>query len=183
MRRLRALIRARSGAAAAEMAMVAPFLLILMFGSLELGSLFMDQHALEKQVRDGARFAARLEISDDYSCPGTVFAASDANDQIINVTKTGATTGSGNPRWGSYWSRTCDGATQPVTVAIRCVSKDDIDTGGSGNTGIYTTLAGDDIPVVSVTAAVKYQSVFAALGFDSSNICLRAESEAPVQGL
>jgi Flp pilus assembly protein TadG len=184
MRHLLGLFRNRDGAAAAEMVFVAPMLMILLFGSVELGNLMMDEHSLAQQVRDGARFGARLDIDTDYSCPGSVFAASDATDQIVNVTKYGATTGAATDRsrWAAYWGRTCSGQAQTVNVSIRCVDKDSIDAGGSGNSGIYTALDGD-IPVVQVSGAVKYHSVLAAIGFDATNICLRATSEAPVQGL
>src|SRR3546814_13564998 len=55
----RSLARDRSGAAAAEMALVSPMLIILMFGSFELGNYFLDEHVVLKAVRDGARYAAR----------------------------------------------------------------------------------------------------------------------------
>ena len=180
------LIRDGSGNAAVEMALVAPLLMALLFGSVELGNLFMSEHALEKQVRDGARYAARLALNDTYSCttdPATVFADPDASTHIINVTKTGAVSGTGFPRWDStYWDRNCNGQTPTVAVSIRCVPKDDIDTGATGETGIYTGLDGD-IPVVTVSGAVKYWSVLSRLGFNATNICLKAESEAAVQGL
>ena len=175
--------RSDSATAAAEMALVAPLLIVLMFGAAEVGNLFMDQHALDKQVHDGARFAARLELNSAYDCPDTVFAAADADDQIVNVTKNGAVSGDGNPRWdSSYWARQC-GTDPSVSVAIRCVAKSDIDTDDSGYTGVYTSLAGMDIPVVTVSAAVRYRPVLAALGIQDTNICLRAQSEAAVQGL
>ena len=173
----------RSASAAAEMALVSPVLIALLFGSLELGNYFLDQHALEKQVRDGARFAARMELdSATYSCPGSVFIDPDADDKIINVTKTGAVSGAGNPRWTDYWDRNCPGVAQTVTVALTCVDKDEIDTPADGFTGIYTELDGD-IPVVTVSAAVRYRSILSSLGFDTTSRCLRAESKAAVTGL
>jgi Flp pilus assembly protein TadG len=166
------------------MALVTPLLLALSVGSFELGNLFMDQHALEKQVRDGARYAARMTLSDSYDCPTTIFQDPNATTKIINVTKNGEVSGSSTPRWGSlYWARTCTGKTETVTVNVRCVDKDQIDTASDGSTGIYTTLAGTQIPVVKVSAAVKYRSVLAMVGFNATNVCLTAESEAPVQGL
>ena len=155
-----------------------------MFGSVELSNLFMDQHALEKQVRDGARYAARLSMNPAYSCPGTVFKDPNANANIINVTKTGAVTGTGIPRWpASYWARTCTGGAATVAVNIRCVAKTQIDAANDGTTGIYTSLPGTAIPVVKVSAAVKYRSLLAMIGFNATNICITAKSEAPVQGL
>jgi Flp pilus assembly protein TadG len=182
MRTFLRLLRHREAAAAAEMALVTPMLVILMFGSMELGNLFLDEHALEKQVRDGARFAARMPLSDAYSCPGSVFEDANAADTIIKVTKDGVVSGTGNPRWVSYWDRTCNAQTPTLAVTYRCVDKADIDTDDTGNTGIYTGLNGS-IPVVQVTGAVKYRSLFGELGFASENICLRATSEAAVQGL
>ena len=61
----------RSGAAAAEMAMVAPLLMILMLGAMELGHYFYSQHVVVKAVRDGARYASRHDFS-NYTCPSTV---------------------------------------------------------------------------------------------------------------
>lgn len=161
------------GTAAAEMAMVLPFLLVLMFGSAELGNYFLDEHGLVKQVRDGARFAARLPLEANYSCPSTVNAG--AQTLITNVTRTGTVTGTGTGRFGaSYWARNCAGSAQTLTITVRCVSNDDYD-------GIYQSLAGD-IPVVKVSAAVGYRSVLGSLGLPTANLCLRAESEAPVIG-
>jgi len=176
--------RMDNGSAAVELALVMPLLLVLMVGSVELSNMFMDQHALEKQVRDGARYAARQSINSAYSCPATVFKDPNATANIINVTKTGAVTGTGIPRWPTaYWARTCTGQAQTVDVAIRCVAKTQIDAANDGVTGIYTSLPGTTIPVVKVSAAVKYRSLLALVGFNATNICLTAESEAPVQGL
>jgi Flp pilus assembly protein TadG len=184
MRTIVALSRSANGSAAVELALVLPLLLILLVGSVELSNMFMDQHALEKQVRDGARYAARLSINSAYSCPTTVFKDPNATTNIINVTKTGAVSGTGNPRWPTaYWARTCTGQAQTVSVDIRCVAKTQIDTANDGVTGIYTSLPGTTIPVVKVSAAVKYRSLLAMVGFNATNICLTAESEAPVQGL
>ena len=47
-----------SGAAAVEMALVAPLLLALLFGSVELGKYFLDQHVVVKgKNRDTAWFS------------------------------------------------------------------------------------------------------------------------------
>ncbi|RIX32441.1 TadE/TadG family type IV pilus assembly protein [Sphingomonas edaphi] len=166
-------LRHTGGAAAAEMAMVLPFLLALLFGSAELGNYFLDEHGLVKQVRDGARYAARIPLETNYTCPGTVSPA--AQSLITNVTQTGTVTGTGAGRLNaSYWARSCGGASQTVTITIRCVSKDDYD-------GIYQSLPGD-IPVVKVSAAVGYRSLLGSLGLPTANACIRAESEAPVIG-
>ncbi len=174
MRLVRSLIGENRAAASAEMAMVAPMLIILMFGSMELGNFFLLEHAVTKQVRDGARYASRLTLHEDFSCPGQVFADGDANTKIINVTKVGAVEGGGSPRFPDAFWVNCTGS-QAVAVEIRCVPK-------GSYAGIYSTLDGS-IPVVSVKANVAYNSLFSSLGFNTTGYCMRAESEVPVAGL
>ena len=177
MTMLRALIRDRSAAAGAEMAFVAPMLIILMFGSMELGNYFLNQHAITKQVRDGARYASRLPVAAAYNCsasPATVFEDSAAEANIIKVTKTGAVVGDGAKRFpDAFWVACASG--NPITVTIRCVDKD-------AYGGIYRNLV-DDIPVVKVSADVAYNSLFASMGFNTTGMCMRAESELAVAGL
>ena len=176
MRALRLLLADRSATAGVEMAMVTPLLIILMFGSMELGNFFLDQHAVSKQVNDGARFAARLPLATTtaYSCPGAVYNDSGATTKIINVTKTGSVDGAATGRFPStFWDDACED--ESVTVTMRCVDK-------SLYSGVYTGLAGN-IPVVTVSADVAYPSLFGALGFSTSTLCVRATSEAAVVGL
>ena len=180
MRVLRLVANNRSGAAAAELAMVMPFMLALLFGAVEAGNYFLNEHAVAKQVRDGARFAARLPLVETYSCPsgeasGSVIDAV-AEQRIINVTTTGSTSGTAAGRLGdSVWSEPCGTAPSAVSVSVRCLPLDDYP-------GIYRGLE-SDIPVVKVAADVEYPSVLGTLGFDTSGVCLRAESEVPVAGL
>ncbi|MEX0937432.1 MAG: TadE/TadG family type IV pilus assembly protein [Pirellulales bacterium] len=47
----------RRGTAAVEFAVMAPFLILLVFGMLEVGRALMVQHLLTNAVRDGARSA------------------------------------------------------------------------------------------------------------------------------
>lgn len=173
------LLRDARAAAAAEMALVLPFLLILMFGSMELGHYFYQEHVVVKKVRDGARYASRMTLSGDYVCsadPDEVF-FDDPDDGvtpktvITNVTRTGRVDASGPERVGT---EPC-GDDPAYDVAIRCVSSDDYK-------GIYTGLDGE-VPVVKVSASLRYASLFGALGFDATNLCLAAESEIPVAGL
>ena len=181
MTKRRALIREVAGndraSAAVEMALVTPLLIILMFGSMELGNYFLDQHAVSKQVRDGARFASRMTLASAFACPATVFQDTTADNQIINVTKTGSVDGSATGRFpATFWAAPCAQGGAAVAVSMRCVSK-------ATYAGIYTGLPGTLIPVVKVSANVKYPSLFGALGFNANGLCLRADSEAAVAGL
>lgn len=161
------------GAAAAEMALVTPLLIILMFGPMELGNYFLNEHAVVKAVRDGARYAARLPVS-SYTCAtgnttGTVISASET--MIKNVTRTASLDGSTLPRL-KYWT---DATT--ITVTVRCASK-------TTYSGTFVSLAGD-IPVVTVKADVPYAngSLFKRIGFNSVGLFLRAQSESTVMGI
>lgn len=179
MRNWRDLLWNDDAAASAEMVFVMPMLIILMFGSMELGNLFLTEHAVTKQVRDGARYASRLTLNEDYSCaPGndlsTIYEDPDAGDKIVNVTKTGSVDGTGASRFASSFWAAC-GSGEPVTVSVRCVDKDDYG-------GIYAGLDGD-IPVVTVSADVTYPSLFSTLGFNTTGLCVRASSETAVAGL
>ena len=168
----RPLISDCRGTASAEMALIAPLLITLMFGSMELGNYFLNEHAVIKAVRDGARYAARIDVS-NYSCPsgsatGTI---TGLETQIKNLTRTGSIDGLATPRLG-YWT-----APSTITVSVRCVAK--VSYGGT-----FSPLIGD-IPVVKVKADVPYAdgSLFKYIGFTSVNLFLRSESEATVMGI
>jgi Flp pilus assembly protein TadG len=61
MRRLRTLLgrlsRDRRGLSAVEFALIAPVFLLIIFGMLQLGILFMANHGLRNAVAEGARHA------------------------------------------------------------------------------------------------------------------------------
>lgn len=159
----------RSGTAAAEMALVTPLLLGLMFGCFELGNYFLSEHAVVKAVRDGARYASRLDIS-NYSCPlvgnGTITSGS---TEIQNVTRTGTTDASASPRLYHWTSNTT------VTIKVTCAS-------ATTYTGIYKD-APEQIPVVTVSATVAYPSLFSQIGLSDTDLTLNAQSQAPVMGI
>lgn len=169
MRARHLLLRDIRGVAAAEMALVAPLLLIVMFGSFELGNYFYDNHIVIKSVRDGARYASRRSFA-DYDCPSTVDA--NAMSAITNVTRTGQVAGQGTPRLAN-WS-----ATGTVFVTVSC-------TAISGSTPAYAGIyAGRPaVPVVSVAVTVPYSSIFSNMVFDASTLSITAESRVPVMGI
>lgn len=152
-----------SGAAAAELAMLLPLLVLLMFGSFELGKFFLDAHTVQKAVRDGARYAARQSFS-EMPCGGT--ATDDA--AIKNLVRTGTTQTGGNPRL-SYWT---DPAT--ITITIVCDSGQTYSAGG-----VYTAVVGG-ARRVTVAAAVPYDTLF---GIRLVGATVNARNEAAVMGI
>jgi hypothetical protein len=162
--------RDRGGSAAAEMALVAPLLVTLMFGSLEVGKYFWDEHIVTKAVRDGARFAARQSFG-SMPCGGT--AANEA--QIKNVVRYGkaVVTGSDSPLL-YYWTNPAT-----ITVTIDCYANAGVD-GARIYDGVFS--ARPNVPRVTVAASVPYTPIASVFGFDGPMV-LNASSQATVFGL
>ncbi|MEL1251016.1 TadE/TadG family type IV pilus assembly protein [Aurantiacibacter gilvus] len=158
----------RNGAAAAEMALVMPLLVALMFGGMEAGYFLWSEHKVIKGVRDGARFAGRQAFS-TVDCTSGGFTDAAVVTAIKNLTRTGTVDGTGQPTVPG-WD---DNATE-VTVSISC------DSGTT--TGIYSNEP-EGAPRVTVSASVSYPSLFGPIAFDLSSIDLNAEAEAAVMGL
>lgn len=161
----------QNGAAAAEMALVVPLLGTIMFGSLELGKYFWDEHLVVTAVRDGARYAARQNFA-TMPCGGT--ATNEA--QIKNLVRYGKTTVTvtDKPRL-NYWT-----SDTTIFVTITCYAN-----AGVGGTRVYNGLytARPNVPVVRVRAAVPYASIVGSGFFRSAGLTLNAYSEATVMGI
>lgn len=150
--------------AAAEMALITPLLLLLLFGAVETGNYFLSEHVVQKGVRDAARYASRLPISDYPACEETA----DAETRIRRVARTGEPNGT-EVRVGGW---TADDMTD---VEVDCLPIN-ADRGG-----IYSVYPfPDGVPVVKVSATVPYQSVFGAIGLGDLSLELNADSQAAV---
>lgn len=172
------LLRNERGSAAAEMAFVLPLLLIIMMGTAELGNYFMNEHSLVKAVRDGARFAARQSFTNYTGCSGAPggTVVGDTRNVVMNGYLSGGTKTTPN--------------IQPadITLSVSCVSS----TGGQNMLGIYRSRFGSTCngssatgcaQVVTVVAAVNYQPIIAAFGFQGIGFQLNATSQAAVAGI
>lgn len=176
MMRRRSIMRDRKGAAAVEMALVTPLLLIIMFGSAEVGNYFYNEHLLTKAVRDGARYAARQNFSYYSTCTGTPTGTVEADTR--NLVKTGYVTGTGD-RLAAWNANT-------ITLTTSCKATETATAPGSTQqnmTGIYrgsTTGA----PIVTVAVTVPYTPIIGqAFGFSGSGLTLNATQQAAVTGL
>ena len=165
---LAAFIRNVRGTAATEMALVLPLLLIIMFGSFEIGNYFRNEHILVKAVRDGARFAARQNFDNYSACSGSV------GDPILtntrNVVKTGVIAG-GSDRLPSWTATT-------ISVTMACTTT----TGGQTMSGIYRGRT-SGVPIVTVSATVPYTPVLNSFGFTGAGLNLNASQQAAVMGI
>lgn len=163
---IRRLIFDRRASAGVEMVLLLPILLVLMFGSLELGHYFYLEHKLVKAVRDGARYASRQSVDD--MCNGAT-AKTDRVADIQRITATGQLASSTAPALVYGWT------TSNVIVTIGCQQ--------FVNTGIYTDLAANG-PLVTVDSGnVNYPSIFGALGIIDTTFSIRAKSSAAVSGI
>ena len=163
MKIVRALMSCKKGAAGAEMALVTPLLIIIMFGIFEAGNFFWNQHIVENAVRDGVRFAGRKPLSEFASCVPSTAVVSETR----NVIRTGRVSG-GTPRIAGW----IDGATT-ITVTSPCSA--------TTTSGIYVNNPGG-APVVNVTATVPYNALFNNLGFTTTTLNLQANAQAAVMG-
>lgn len=157
----------RSGAAAAEMALVLPLLLVILFGSLELGNYFMNEHTLAKAVRNGARFAARQSFANYPDC-NTV--TTTARDNTRNVVMNGYLSG------GTIITPGIEAG--DISVTTSCATT----AGGQTMSGIYAGRA-NGAQIVTVTGTVDYRPILSAFGFSGIGLKLNAASDAAVAGL
>lgn len=163
-------VRDRSGAAAAEMALMIPLLVVLMFTALEGAHYLYVEHQVVKGVRDGARYGARQPLS-TFGCTAATTTAQTISDAtikaaIIEVARTGQVAG-GTPRV-STWSS----ASPPNDVYFTCAAV---------TSGVYATLAA--APQITVKAVVPYPSLFGALTGITTSFKVAAQNQAPVVGI
>lgn len=163
---MRSLIRhfltSERAAAAAEMALILPAALAVMFTTFEGAHYMMSEQRVIKGVREAARYAGRLDFS-LYGCPGGTFSGATATVQ--NLARTGRLSG-GTARV-SGWEN------DDITVTVTCAAATD---------GIYK-VTGNYAPVVQVSARVAYPSLMGAMGFTDAEVFLAASAQSPVTGL
>jgi hypothetical protein len=167
------LLRDAGGAAAAEMALVLPLLLTLLFGSVELGNYFYDEHKLVKSVRDGVRYASRQRISNYTACTGQPDDPVPADTEMM--IRKGSLDSSASdllPNW--------DAAT--FSISMSCMSS--LADGTGGNYALGGIYANINAPTVLVTVSLPYRSVIgSAIGFSGLGLTLNATQSAAVAGL
>jgi Flp pilus assembly protein TadG len=159
-------------AAAVEMALVTPLLLILMFGALETGKYFLDEHVVIKAVRDGARFASRQSFA-GMTCDSSPTNLSAIKNQV-RYGKTVVGT-SDVPRL-SYWD-----SDTTITVTVACLSNAPDSSGVRAYSGVWYER--DQVPYVTVAATVPYEPLVAAIGVNFDGLNVGASNQAPVVGI
>jgi len=159
-------LKDRRGASVLEMTVMMPFLLFLAFGVIEFGRALYHYHAINKSVRDAARFMARVRLSCDPP-PSTTCTPVDATDEARakNLALTGQISG-GTPILG-YW-------TDPTTITIQYQPYDN----SAGDYYIPNTAVANqtgNFPRIRVTAVVPFQDLgmLGVLGLSSITMRVR----------
>ena len=159
--RIRLFLNDQHGAAAAEMALIMPLVIVMLFATFEGAYFVITEHQVVTGVRNAARYAARLDFS-QYACPAATFSGSTATVQ--NLARTGQLTGG--------TSRVQGWVNGDITVTVTCASQ----------TGIYTAV-GNYAPKVRVSSRFNYPSLMGQLGFTQATLPIGASAESPVMGL
>ena len=177
------LLADRRGAAAAEMALVMPLLLIIMFGSIEVGNYFMNEHTLLEGVRAGARYAARQSFGEYNGCnttaapvpsPGVAGSVNENTKLLVRKGTLDTTVNDLLPNW-------TNGSTT-FTVTMTC----DTVAGGVTLGGIYggnSVGTSGAAPAVLVTARLPYRPILQAFGFRGTGYFISASQQAAVAGV
>lgn len=167
------------GAAAAEMALLVPLMLVLLFGSVEIGNYFYNEHKLVKGVRDGARYAARQGFIHYAGCSGTEseVPVDGVAGTVFENTKLLVRKGKIDTAAADLLAN-WDDANVNFTVTMTCSTT----AGGTTMGGIYKGMTGG-APVVIVRASLPYRSVLSNVGFDATDLTLNAVQQAAVVGV
>jgi Flp pilus assembly protein TadG len=170
----RRLLSARSGAAAIEMAIVAPLMLAIGCGSVEVGNFMLDEHRLIKSVRDAARYAGRQPFSTYSACTaaGATISGQLATD-VTNIVRTHRLSGGTDQL--PNWSNAASSISVKAACATTTINSQTMSGVYSGNTNGWI--------VVTVAATLRYQPVIGAFGFTGRGLDLHAAEQAPVVGV
>jgi Flp pilus assembly protein TadG len=172
---IRRFFSCQNGAAAAEMALIAPLSILLFFSAVETGHYFYAQQQLVKAVRDGARFGARQPFADVNCRSGSGVVSQRVKDEVRAITLTGALSGQSEQRSG--W----DSSEISFSVTATCP------TSAEATDGIYkrdtTVGSAEPAPVINVSASIGYNSLFNGLGIINDSFALNGSQNAVVSGI
>ncbi len=151
---LRRARRSQSGIASVEFVLILPLLALMLFGTIDIGRLLFDYHAVSKSVRDATRYVARANEDAVFSNLATrtvapTTAAGSPTQNARNMALTGTADLSGDYIL-YYWTDTTTvtvSGTVPGTGAC-------FDNSAGTYQGYYSGM--DDIPIITVAATVSF---------------------------
>ena len=152
----RALCRDKSASPLAELALVIPFFVLVIFGCFEAGRLLHYQNTLTKSVHDAARFAARHPaVINSSSCVPSGSAWTTVQTTAVTIMRNGSLASSSAIMPGM------NGSGASLTVTVACVASQQ-----SMVTSNVVDGSNTDIPIVTATASVPVPNIgfFAFIG-------------------
>ncbi len=149
------LLSDQRGSSAAEMVLMMPLLVLLLFGSVEIGYYFYTEHRVIDLARNYSRFAARRVVLSESACPDAAAVKAEVLARLPL-----------DMPYITDWNTSSD-------VTIAC------DSGVT--TGIYEST-GRDGPVVTVTTQGTYPTLFTFLGFTDARWTVSATQHAALIG-
>lgn len=149
-----AFLRDERGGPGAEMALMLPLLMALLFGGMEGGFFFWREHQVVKAAREAARYGSRLPMSNFNCNDGTV--SDTAKEQIESVVKAGI----------------AGTSTISSTTHKPCIP--------DSSTGLYSGQP-NGVPVLSVKVTQVYKGLFATMILPS-NLTISATAQSAVMG-
>jgi hypothetical protein len=166
-------LQARCGNSGVEFALVLPILMILLFGSIELGRALHDYQVVNESVRDAARYLGRSPVDctsatagscstcdpTDGSCSGSGCTFVDADDVLdaVELAMTGDTDGGSNLL--GYWQHP---PTNASDFDIQVCGSDVANVGGLYDSSVNPDWNGV-VPSVRLQANVDFTFLFGEL--------------------
>ena len=170
---LRRLIRNERGVAAIEFAIGLPLLIVCLVAIVELGNAFVQAQSVERGLRAGATYAARIvDVNQNNvatSCAGLSWSSAEV-DTIENLVRY-ASQDSGSVAFYPA----VDWSTGTITVDTLVVA----DAGGSGTDVCMVTIEGS-VPFRPLVPGLL--NLFALLDIDIAAITIRSTHEQAVIG-
>jgi len=156
------------------MAIIAPLMLAIGCGSVEVGNFMLDEHRLVKAVRDAARYAGRQPFSTYSACTagGATIGGQVATD-VTNLVRTHQLSGGTDQL--PNWSNAASSISLKAACATTAINSQTMSGVYSGNSNGWI--------VVTVSATLRYKPIVGAFGFTGNGLDLHAEEQAPVVGV
>lgn len=151
------LLRCTHGAAALEMTLVMPLLMVLLGGTVEMGRALHHHHVLEMSVRDATRYLSKAAVvgaSASTPCAAPTAGTAVATAQRIAMYGTTLATA---PPLLAYWS-----AAQPQTLCVHSLTRTLTDETG----------ATFDVTVIRMEVGVDYEDLglLTLIGIDAMRL-------------
>lgn len=162
MRLARRFLCDQRGTAAVEMALILPVAVGILLVTFDAAYYMLCEQRAVQSVRNAARYAARLDLS-NYACPGGTFTGPEATLQ--NMVVTGSPDGTAPLIKG--WRN------NDVSLSVACTS----DQGG-----IYEANGGE-APTVRISTSFAFPSLMQEFGLPAPDFQIAATAESPVVGI